>query len=114
MIESFREDSGQAPAREPPDFDGPRPPDAEPVLERDERARHRNRPVRQSPVPAVPRGTTMETSPMPPSLSGRMRTVATIWLAWTAAGLFYVTQDFVPRLYRNESVPWQGVFVGWM
>jgi two-component system, LytTR family, sensor kinase len=63
---------------------------------------------------AVPRGTTMETPPMSPSLSGRMRTAATIWLAWTAAGLFYVTQDFVPRLYRNESVPWQGVFVGWM
>ena len=44
----------------------------------------------------------------------RMRTAAAIWLAWTAAGLFYVTQDFVPRLYRNESVPWRGVFVAWM
>ena len=51
---------------------------------------------------------------MSPSLAARMRTAATIWLAWTAAGLFYVTQDFVPRLYRNESIPWQGVFVGWM
>ena len=39
---------------------------------------------------------------------------ATLWLAWTAAGLFYFTQDFVPRLYRNEPVPWQHVFVGWM
>jgi len=37
-----------------------------------------------------------------------------ILLAWTAAGLFYATQDFVPRLYRNEQVPWLNVFVGWM
>jgi two-component system, LytTR family, sensor kinase len=37
-----------------------------------------------------------------------------VWLAWTAAGLFYVTQDTVPRLYRNEPVPWSNVFVGWM
>jgi hypothetical protein len=44
----------------------------------------------------------------------RLRTAGAIWLAWTAAGLFYVTQDFVPRLYRNESVPWQAVFVAWM
>jgi signal transduction histidine kinase len=43
-----------------------------------------------------------------------LRRLATIWLAWTAAGLFYFTQDFVPRLYRNETVPWLDVFVGWM
>ena len=48
------------------------------------------------------------------SVSPRMRAAAAIWLAWTAAGLFYATQDFVPRLYRNEAVPWQSVFVGWM
>jgi two-component system LytT family sensor kinase len=54
----------------------------------------------------------MET--MPPSLVRRMRAAGVIWLAWTAAGLFYVTQDFVPRLYRSESVPWLPVFVGWM
>jgi two-component system LytT family sensor kinase len=40
--------------------------------------------------------------------------VAGVWLAWTAAGVFYITQDFVTRLYRNEPVPWQPVFVGWM
>src|SRR5262245_52854683 len=51
---------------------------------------------------------------MSPSLSRRMHAAGAIWLAWTAAGLFYVTQDFVPRLYRNESVPWTSVFVGWM
>jgi two-component system, LytTR family, sensor kinase len=42
------------------------------------------------------------------------RKIAAVWLAWTAAGVFYVTQDFVPRLYRNEAVPWQHVFIGWM
>ena len=42
------------------------------------------------------------------------RRFATIWLAWTAAGLFYSTQDYIPRLYRNELVPWMPVFVGWM
>jgi len=51
---------------------------------------------------------------MRPSLSKKLHDAAAIWLAWTAAGLFYVTQDFVPRLYRNEPVPWLGVFVGWM
>jgi len=51
---------------------------------------------------------------MTPSLLRKLRTAGAVWLAWTVAGLFYVTQDFVPRLYRNESVPWYGVFVGWM
>ncbi len=37
-----------------------------------------------------------------------------LWLAWTAAGLFYLTQDFALRLYRGEPVPWQDLFVGWM
>jgi len=44
----------------------------------------------------------------------RVRWVAELWLAWTAAGLFYITQDSVPRLYRGEYVPWKYVFVGWM
>ena len=44
----------------------------------------------------------------------RMRRYAIYFLAWTAAGLFYSTQDFIPRLYRNETVPWYSVFVGWM
>ena len=39
-------------------------------------------------------------------MAQRLRSLATIWLAWTAAGLFYFTQDFVPRLYRKEAVPW--------
>ena len=36
------------------------------------------------------------------------------WLAWTAAGLFYITQDFMTRLSLNESIPWRNVFIGWM
>jgi two-component system LytT family sensor kinase len=44
----------------------------------------------------------------------RIRQIAVLWLAWTAAGLFYITQDSVPRLYRGEYVPWKYVFVGWM
>ena len=37
-----------------------------------------------------------------------------IWLGWTVAGLFYIIQDAVPRLYRGGAVPWKYVFVGWM
>jgi two-component system LytT family sensor kinase len=44
----------------------------------------------------------------------RIRRYTTIALAWSAAGVFCFTQDFVPRLYRNEQVPWQDVFIGWM
>ncbi len=36
------------------------------------------------------------------------------WLAWTAAGLFYITQDFMTRLSRNEAIPWRNVVTGWM
>lgn len=36
------------------------------------------------------------------------------WLAWTGAGLFYVSQDFMTRLSRNESIPWRNVLIGWM
>jgi signal transduction histidine kinase len=51
---------------------------------------------------------------MSPLARGRIRLVAGLWLAWTVAGLFYITQDSVPRLYRGEAVPWRYVFVGWM
>jgi signal transduction histidine kinase len=44
----------------------------------------------------------------------QLRRLAWLWLAWTAAGLFYITQDSVPRLYRGEAVAWKYVFVGWM
>jgi two-component system, LytTR family, sensor kinase len=36
------------------------------------------------------------------------------WLAWTVAGLFYISQDFITRLARNESIPWRNVVIGWM
>jgi two-component system LytT family sensor kinase len=35
-------------------------------------------------------------------------------LAWTAAGLFYITQDFMARLSRNEAIPWGNLLLGWM
>lgn len=43
-----------------------------------------------------------------------IRLGAGIWLGWTVAGLFYIIQDAVPRLYRGGAVPWKYVFVGWM
>jgi two-component system, LytTR family, sensor kinase len=51
---------------------------------------------------------------MTPAVRTRIRQIAGLWLAWTLAGLFYITQDSVPRLYRGEYVPWKYVFVGWM
>jgi len=51
---------------------------------------------------------------MSPRMRQKIRMVAGIWLAWTLAGLFYITQDSVPRLYRGQSVAWKYVFVGWM
>ncbi|HEU4934944.1 MAG TPA: histidine kinase [Vicinamibacterales bacterium] len=51
---------------------------------------------------------------MSPGTGRRIRLFAGIWLAWTIAGLFYISQDSVPRLYRGQAVPWKYVFVGWM
>jgi signal transduction histidine kinase len=44
----------------------------------------------------------------------QIRLIAIVWLGWTIAGLFYIIQDTVPRLYRGGAVPWKYVFVGWM
>ena len=49
-----------------------------------------------------------------PRVRQRFQQIALLWLAWTVAGLFYITQDSVPRLYRGEPIPWTYVFVGWM
>jgi hypothetical protein len=49
-----------------------------------------------------------------PRARQRFQQIALLWLAWTLAGLFYITQDSVPRLYRGEPIPWTYVFVGWM
>ena len=51
---------------------------------------------------------------MSPRMRQRIRLIAAVWLGWTAAGLFYIIQDTVPRLYRGGAVPWKYVFVGWM
>lgn len=51
---------------------------------------------------------------MSPQMRQRLRLVGVIWLGWTVAGLFYIIQDAVPRLYRGGAIPWKYVFVGWM
>ena len=51
---------------------------------------------------------------MSPLVKQRIRLTAGIWLAWTVAGLYYISQDSVPRLYRGQPVAWKYVFVGWM
>jgi two-component system, LytTR family, sensor kinase len=51
---------------------------------------------------------------MSPQMRERVQLIAVIWLGWTIAGLFYIVQDAVPRLYRGGAVPWKYVFVGWM
>jgi two-component system LytT family sensor kinase len=44
----------------------------------------------------------------------RLRTWTKYLLAWTAAGLFYISQDFMARLSRNQSIPWRNDFIAWM
>jgi two-component system, LytTR family, sensor kinase len=44
----------------------------------------------------------------------RIKLIAAIWLGWTIAGLFYIVQDMVPRLYSGGAVAWKYVFGGWM
>src|SRR5437867_13403635 len=51
---------------------------------------------------------------MSPQMHQRLRLAGVIWLGWTVAGLFYVIQDAVPRLYRGGAVTWKYVCVGWM
>jgi len=51
---------------------------------------------------------------MSPRVRKQLQLIAGLWLAWTIAGLFYITQDSVPRLYRGQAVAWKYVFVGWM
>jgi two-component system, LytTR family, sensor kinase len=51
---------------------------------------------------------------MSPRMRERIRLIAGVWLGWTIAGLFYIIQETVPRLYRGGAVPWKYVFAGWM
>ena len=51
---------------------------------------------------------------MSPRTRQRIKLIAGVWLGWTIAGLFYIVQDMVPRLYRGAPMPWKYVFVGWM
>ena len=51
---------------------------------------------------------------MPRPFPASIRRSVMYWLAWTAAGLFYITQDFMTRLSRSEWIPWRDLIVGWM
>jgi two-component system, LytTR family, sensor kinase len=51
---------------------------------------------------------------MSPRTREWIKLIAGVWLGWTIAGLVYIIQDTVPRLYRGGAVPWKYVFVGWM
>src|SRR5262245_42433822 len=51
---------------------------------------------------------------MSPRTRQRIRFGAGIWLAWTTAGLFSMSQASVPRVCRGQEVAWKYVFVGWM
>ena len=74
---------------------------------------HRGRPLHQKPAKAESQPWQNE-AVMSPLMRQRIRLIAGVWLGWTIAGLFYIIQDTVPRLYRGGAVPWKYVFVGWM
>jgi hypothetical protein len=74
---------------------------------------HRGRPLRQK-LPRAEANPWQNKAVISPRVRQQIRLIAGLWLAWTIAGLFYITQDSVPRLYRGEAVPWKYVFVGWM
>jgi two-component system LytT family sensor kinase len=74
---------------------------------------HRGRPVRQS-VPNADSQPWQNEAEMSPRMRERIRLIVGVWLGWTIAGLVYIIQDTVPRLYRGGAVPWKYVFVGWM
>ncbi len=42
------------------------------------------------------------------------RSLVAVWVAWTAAGVFFITRESLMRLYRGERVPWIAISVGWM
>jgi sensor histidine kinase YesM len=47
-------------------------------------------------------------------VSPQLRRYVTIWLAWTAAGCFYITQDLFTRLAYHEPTPWRSIIILWM
>src|SRR6476469_8954307 len=95
-------------------FDGRSRGQAEPVQDSDERVRSSSRPAASSKARTATMNSRQNERVMSPRARQQLRQIAGLWLAWTAAGLFYITQDSVPRLYRGEYVPWKYVFVGWM
>ena len=74
---------------------------------------HRGGPPHQKPAQAESQPWQNE-AVMSPLMRQRIQLIARIWLGWTIAGLFYIIQETVPRLYRGGAVPWKYVFVDWM
>src|SRR6478736_6074955 len=95
-------------------FDGRSRGQAEPVQDSDERVRSSSRRAASSKARTATMNSRQNERVMSPRARQQLRQIAGLWLAWTAAGLFYITQDSVPRLYRGEYVPWQYVLVGWL
>ena len=73
---------------------------------------HRGRPPHQKPAPGGE--SAVQKAVLSPRMRQRIRRIARVWLGWTIAGLFYIIQETVPRLYRGGAVPWKYVFVDWM
>jgi two-component sensor histidine kinase len=42
------------------------------------------------------------------------RSVLAVWLAWTAAAVFFITRESAMRIYRGERVPWVPIVIGWL
>jgi signal transduction histidine kinase len=48
------------------------------------------------------------------SPSPQRRKYVTIWLAWTAVGFFYITQELITRIAYSGPVPWRNIVIPWM
>ena len=44
----------------------------------------------------------------------RARRLALYFVAWTAAGLFFFSQDLSRKLYFDDPTPWWHYFVTWL
>ena len=42
------------------------------------------------------------------------RSLLVVWVAWTAAGAFFITRESLMLLYRGQRVPWVPISVGWL
>src|SRR5215203_1708495 len=74
--------------------------------------------VRQSHAPVRQKGAAVRGA-SPSRLTMRWparvsRNLLAVSLAWTAAGVFFITRESLMRLYRGERVPWGPISIGWL